>query len=67
MQHRVAATRQEQLYVEPYWELDASVSCGSHARTLDQTYSTNNVLFRDKYRRRVHGAGLLHCEEKAEI
>jgi len=43
------------------WELDAIVSCGSHARTLGQIYSTNNELFRDKYRRLVHEVTLQHC------
>ena len=67
MQHKVVATQQEQLDVEPYWELDASVSYVSHEQRVGQICSTNNELFSDKYRYHARGADLLYCEEKAEI
>ena len=53
MQHKAAATRQEQHYVAALAE-------------WRQLYSTSNERFLDKYRCHVRAMGLLHCKEKAE-
>ena len=49
------------------WELGASVSCGTHAQTLDQIYFTNSERFHGRCRYHARGANLRHYEAKVEI